>query len=360
AEAFTYDPNGNQLASQHDVSAQNRQFVWDEENRVQSLSDNGELFNYTYDASGARVLKSKGNAQTISINGKQVGKTGGTGNYTIYVNPFEVVRSGGYTKHFYIDGQRIVSKLGASGNGGSTGTSGGNQQDGLQVYYHPDHLGNSAFITDAAGEVYQHLEYFPFGETFINEHGNQERTPYLYTGKELDEETGLYYYGARYYDPRSSLWVSVDPSWSKPRQIARSPYVYVGDNPVVYVDPDGHQEQEGPINITQRSLDEHVLPRHTESGVEEFKAKSKFTASTKADITAIIKLADGSIGVEQDNGLFKRKVDAGRSIGRYKKAYGGPRGGISTSTLIVITDKKGKLISAYPGPPKRNNNRNRR
>ncbi|MEO6000540.1 MAG: SpvB/TcaC N-terminal domain-containing protein [Chitinophagaceae bacterium] len=360
AEAFTYDPNGNQLGWQHDVSAQNRQYIWDEENRVQSLSDNGELFNYTYDASGARVLKSTGNAQTVSLNGKQAATTGGTGNYTIYVNPFEVVRSGVYTKHFYIDGQRIVSKLGVSGNGGSTGTSGGNKQEGVQVYYHTDHLGNSAFITDAAGEVYQHLEYFPFGETFIDEHGNQERTPYLYTGKELDEETDLYYYGARYYDPRTSLWVSVDPSWSKPSQIARSPYVYVGDNPVVYVDPDGLQEQEGPINITQRSLDEHVLPRHTVSGDVNYENKSKFNVNTKAQITALVKLANGVKGVEQDNGLFKRKVDAGRNIGKYRKEYGGPRGGVSTSTIIVITDKKGKLITAYPGPPKRNNNRNRR
>lgn len=71
------------------MSAQNRQIVWDEENRIQSLSDNGELFNYTYDASGTRVLKSSGNAQTVSINGKQVANTGGTGNYTIYVNPYD-------------------------------------------------------------------------------------------------------------------------------------------------------------------------------------------------------------------------------------------------------------------------------
>ena len=124
----------------------------------------------------------------MSVNGKQVAKTSGTGNYTIYVNPYEVVQSGGYTKHFYIDGQRIVSKLGVSGKNGSN-------KDGCQFYYHPDHLGNSAFITDANGEVYQHLEYFPFGETFVEEHANQQRTPYLYNGKELDDETGLYYYG---------------------------------------------------------------------------------------------------------------------------------------------------------------------
>ena len=65
-------------------------------------------------------------------------------------------------------------------------------------------------MTDASGEVYQDLEYFAFGETFVEEHSNTDRTPYLLNGKELDEETGLYYYGARYYDARVSIFQSVD------------------------------------------------------------------------------------------------------------------------------------------------------
>nr|WP_162945018.1 SpvB/TcaC N-terminal domain-containing protein [Flavisolibacter nicotianae] len=231
AEAFTYDANGNQSSMQHDVSAQNRQIEWDEENRITTVSDNGDLFRYTYDASGIRVLKSNGNGQTVAINGTQVAKTSGLGNYTIYVNPYEVVRSGGFTKHIYIEGQRIVSKLGVSDP---------KKQETFQFYYHPDNIGNSAFITDAAGEVYQHLEYFPFGETFIDEHSNQWRTPYLYNGKELDDETGLYYYGTRYYDPRTSVWENVDPAWKKPDQINKSPYAYVGNNPVTYIDPFGN------------------------------------------------------------------------------------------------------------------------
>jgi RHS repeat-associated protein len=234
-EAFTYDENGNQTGWQDDVSAQNRQIVWDEENRIKTLSDNGQLFNYTYDADGMRVLKNIGNAQTVSINGNPVAKTSGTGNYTIYVNPYEVVQSGGYTKHFYIGEQRIVSKLAVS-------SKSGNSKDGFQFYYHPDHLGNSAFITDAKGEAYQHLEYFPFGQTFVEEHSNQQRTPYLYNGKELDDETGLYYYGGRYYDPITSIWENVDPSWDQPAEISTSPYAYVQDNPITYMDPDGRRK----------------------------------------------------------------------------------------------------------------------
>ena len=62
-------------------------------------------------------------------------------------------------------------------------------------------------------------------------------TPYKFTGKELDEETGLYYFGARYYAPRESIWLSVDPLAEKyPNE---SPYIYCGNNPIVYIDPDG-------------------------------------------------------------------------------------------------------------------------
>ncbi|MCI5130959.1 MAG: RHS repeat-associated core domain-containing protein, partial [Candidatus Electrothrix sp. EH2] len=78
-------------------------------------------------------------------------------------------------------------------------------------YYHPNHLGSTSFVTDVEGEIYQHLEYFPFGETWIEEVSNQHRVPFLFTAKELDRETGLYYFGARYYDPRTSVWQSPDP-----------------------------------------------------------------------------------------------------------------------------------------------------
>ena len=65
------------------------------------------------------------------------------------------------------------------------------------------------------GEVVQHIEYVPFGEVFVEERNNIWNTPYLFNAKEFDEETGLYYYGARYYEPRVSLWMNVDSTLSK-------------------------------------------------------------------------------------------------------------------------------------------------
>ncbi|WP_221405140.1 RHS repeat domain-containing protein [Apibacter adventoris] len=72
---------------------------------------------------------------------------------------------------------------------------------------------------------------------FIEERNQSWNTPYLFNGKELDEETGLYYYGARYYNPRESVWLSTDPLAEKYPNV--SPYAYVSNNPVNAIDPDG-------------------------------------------------------------------------------------------------------------------------
>ena len=115
------------------------------------------------------------------------------------------------------------------------GEAGTNER--MQFYYHPDHLGSSSYITNLDGEVMQHIEYVPFGEVFIEERNNTWNTPYLFNAKEFDGETGMYYYGARYYEPRLSLWMSTDLLQEKNPNI--SSYVYCIDNPIKFVDFDG-------------------------------------------------------------------------------------------------------------------------
>ena len=110
----------------------------------------------------------------------------------------------------------------------------------MQFYYHPDHLGSSSYITNLDGEVSQHIEYVPFGEVFIEERNNTWNTPYLFNAKEFDEETGMYYYGARYYEPRLSLWMSVDKLSEENPNV--STYCYTDNNPIKYLDPDGNKK----------------------------------------------------------------------------------------------------------------------
>ena len=134
----------------------------------------------------------------------------------------------------------------------------GDAYEKMQFYYHPDHLGSSSYITNLNGEVVQHIEYVPFGEVFVEERNNIWNTPYLFNAKEFDEETGLYYYGARYYDPRLSLWISVDPlSIFDPHNEENyiegehnggvfnnnnlNSYSYCYQNPIILTDPNGKQ-----------------------------------------------------------------------------------------------------------------------
>ena len=77
----------------------------------------------------------------------------------------------------------------------------------------------------------------PFGETLVDEHLNSNKSPFCFNAKELDEATGNYYYGARYYNPKCSTWLSVDPLAEK--YPSWSPYNYTMNNPIKFVDPDG-------------------------------------------------------------------------------------------------------------------------
>lgn len=322
---YSYDKNGNLVYvntsrmmkdGHRDNSVGERKLIWDEENRLLSVDDNGFVSNYWYDADGERTVKTSGESDQVYVNGVFSGGSTNTAKFSLYVSPYLVANQGGrYTKHIYAGSQRIVSKVGDFASYGSdprrieyagantdglsvdykskyaaqqqvikdnykffdvpyNGTDNDNYADGegfccndgsmeaavaearkaqtravsrsfkdpdnyenLQFFYHPDHLGSSSFITNLDGEVVQHIEYVPFGEVFIEERNNVWNTLYLFNAKEFDEETGMYYYGARYYDPRLSLWMSTDPMQEKYSHI--NTYCYAFNNPLNFVDLHG-------------------------------------------------------------------------------------------------------------------------
>ncbi|MDQ3266933.1 MAG: RHS repeat-associated core domain-containing protein [Myxococcota bacterium] len=99
-------------------------------------------------------------------------------------------------------------------------------------------------MTDQSARVQERVEYYPYGEVWREDkeerRGNLRRTQqFLYTSKELDEETGLTYFGARYYDSKKARWASTDPAFLEQGAIGLSPYHYAGWNPIRNIDPDG-------------------------------------------------------------------------------------------------------------------------
>ncbi|MGP1500528.1 MAG: RHS repeat domain-containing protein [Bergeyella cardium] len=128
-------------------------------------------------------------------------------------------------------------------------------------FYHPDHLGSSSYITGQDGKVSQHTEYIAFGEILFDEHNTEHTMPYLFNGKELDQETNLTYFGARYLDMKTSLWLNTDPlSGYNPtfehehyidgqhnsgvfNPMNLNTYGYTYQNPILYIDPNGKQVQ---------------------------------------------------------------------------------------------------------------------
>ncbi|MCR5554166.1 MAG: RHS repeat-associated core domain-containing protein, partial [Bacteroidales bacterium] len=125
-------------------------------------------------------------------------------------------------------------------------------------YYHPNHLGNTAFVTDQNQNITQGFLYAPFGEITTEYNinfGNNVIPKYSFNAKEMDEETGFYYYEARYYAP--PVFTSRDLLFEK--YFWMSPYAYCANNPVKYVDPDGKKfvvprvkinGQKGRYNVT--------------------------------------------------------------------------------------------------------------
>nr|WP_319024093.1 RHS repeat-associated core domain-containing protein [Treponema denticola] len=156
------------------------------------------------------------------------------------------------SKHIFVGNSRLVTAMTHADNNGDT-----TEQTEKRYYYHADHLQSAQFITNAKGEQYEHIEYTPYGELWIEETApGIDKLPFRFTGKELDEETGLYYYGARYLDPKYSRWLSGDPALNDyiPKAGADTSklpnggayncfnfavFGYGNNNPIKYNDPTG-------------------------------------------------------------------------------------------------------------------------
>jgi len=281
-ELFGYDANGNAVSHTFGGGAvgEDRMMLWDETNMMKAIRM-GELSFYhnIYDGTGTRVMKGIGDIDVMTVGGQQQ-LSATTGNYTVYVSPYVTINAHGMlSKHYYAGDDKLATRLageaadfdsGTPLSGQNTGSLAARQEDDLQhvydefglgtvdienlppamddcesqgdcaqvlYYYHKDHIGSSSMVTDGTGAVYQYLMYLPFGESMAEQKLGGYSSRYRFTGKELDPLSGLYDFGARYYDPRLSVWFGVDPLAEK--YPGWSPYNYTLNNPIRMIDPDG-------------------------------------------------------------------------------------------------------------------------
>jgi RHS repeat-associated protein len=209
---FTHDFEGR-LTNQTGVGA--KTLIWDSRNRVSSIAmPNTPTATMSYDAADQRTGKSggaQGGYLTMSLEGSHVEAVyGGGGTLT------EKYLRGSTTDElvagFILEGtNKPIPKL-----------------------YHQDHIGSISAITDHKGGVMQSFTYSAFGQVQRAAGGGIARLKY--TGRD-DDETGLYYYRARYYDPRIGRFISEDPMGYAAGDV--NFYAYVGNNPVNGNDPSG-------------------------------------------------------------------------------------------------------------------------
>ena len=187
-------------------------------------------------------------------------------------------------------------------------------------YYHSDHLGSTSYITDTKANVAQFDAYLPYGELLVDEHSSSEEMPYKFNGKELDEETGLYYYGARYMNPRTSLWYGVDPLAEKYPSVGA--YVYCVNNPIKLIDPNGKDRYHDKDGTMQYSPTVH--------SAKDLGSAQRYVGATYHDKkNAINYRKDGSILFKNETAAYNRiwnqadkhyrtpKEKAGREVGGF-------------------------------------------
>jgi len=233
-EAYTYDAVGNRLTSAYEQPPsvnETTTYGYDGENRLTGIQitqgSNVKQLAFAYDPFGRRISK------TIVQDG--IG--------TDCTTPNTCPRT---TTYLY-DGQNIILEYNTSSEIVTRYTHGPSIDEPLAIeiknttsytpyYYHADGLGSITALSNASGSIVQRYEYDSFGNQTITTNGGIKQ-PFTFTAREYDQETGLYFYRARYYDPKVGRFVTKDPISFAGGDV--NLYAYVGNNPVTGIDPSG-------------------------------------------------------------------------------------------------------------------------
>jgi RHS repeat-associated protein len=206
---YTYDENGNLTSKTSKANGEVTTYTYDGENQLIRVERPGVIAEYRYDALGRRIEK----------------VVNGVSTRYLYHNEDIVVEldATGTVQGMYLHGPGIDEPLGIFRG-----------REGVAFTYHADGLGSITHVTTSTGTLARSYTYDSFGR-LVTQTGTLTN-PYTYTGRELDPESGLYYYRTRYYDPASGRFLHEDPIGFLG---GVDHYSYVLNNPVNLIDPEG-------------------------------------------------------------------------------------------------------------------------
>jgi RHS repeat-associated protein len=242
-QSFAYDAVGNRTTGGSVVNAGNQltadathSYQYDDNGNLtrKTLLATGNYSQYTYDAEN-RLTKVE-----EFVAGNPTAFATSTYRYDGLGRRIEKVANG-QTKRYIYDGEDILLEYDGTNTLQARYTHGPGideliavTRDGSTFFYHADALGSVSELTDSAGALAKSYAYDAYGN-IVDQTGTVEQ-PYAYTGRELDSESGLYYYRARYYDSTTGRFLRKDPIGLSG---GINLYGYVSNNPVNLTDPFG-------------------------------------------------------------------------------------------------------------------------
>jgi RHS repeat-associated protein len=290
-ESFTYDNVGNQI-----TAGTTRNYVWNAANQLITYfnqaggSDPTIFAQYDYDSGGNRVSK--------------LVRTGSAGSpvyeRTIYIDgvfEYHILENGATYEKNYVHVMDDASRIAMVRIGDQFPDD---ISDSI-TYILADQIGSSSIRLNTSGGVIDKEEYYPFGDSSLRTFSKKR---YRYVGKEKDLESGLYYYGARYYAAWTCRFISVDPlSADYPFY---TPYNYAGNKPVNKIDIDGMQEEgaesvnlnSGQPNVENKENNNSEILHKVKKGDTLSEISEKYNVSQQAIIDA--NLTEGGVWETKD------------------------------------------------------------
>ncbi|WP_068775021.1 SpvB/TcaC N-terminal domain-containing protein [Paenibacillus sp. FJAT-26967] len=300
-----YDLNGNLLALEHLRSLQ-----WNYRNNLANATivaregDQSDCSYFVYDSGGHRVRKVL--ERKISDGLTEIQEK-------IYLGRLEIkritrVQNGVRTLILERYSYRVMGDERTEAIVNTwTKDDAGRETDTLgkrQIRYQlSDILGSSTMEVDEEGSLISYEEYLPYGGTSYITGADQREVQlkeYRYSGKERDDCTGLYYYGARYYPPWLGRWINADPAGTAD---GLNMYAFVGGNPVRFIDPEGMAKKKKEQSKLQKKLAAKLKAKQRKNDLASFTSGDD---KTKGQM--ITKLRGRTLRVTKDRQIFVRKM----------------------------------------------------